>query len=86
MVEMCDSPVHQETRYDRQLRLWGEHGQAALEGARVLCIGVNATTCEVYIGLFCIYFMTPFLTPMIFSTVSFILKPRNVKCANIQFF
>ena len=47
MVEMCDSPVQQETRYDRQLRLWGEHGQAALEGARVLCIGVNATTCEV---------------------------------------
>jgi len=47
MVEMCDSPVQQETRYDRQLRLWGEHGQSALEASSVLFIGVNATTCEV---------------------------------------
>ena len=28
MVEICDSPVQQEVRYDRQLRLWGEHGQS----------------------------------------------------------
>jgi amyloid beta precursor protein binding protein 1 len=47
MVKMCASPVQQETRYDRQIRLWGEHGQLALEQSRVLFIGVNATTCEV---------------------------------------
>lgn len=44
---MCDSPVQQDTRYDRQLRLWGEHGQAILEASRVLIIGVNTTSCEV---------------------------------------
>lgn len=28
-------------KYDRQLRLWGDHGQAALEGAHI-CV-INAT-------------------------------------------
>jgi len=46
MSEVCDSPVRREVRYDRQLRLWGEHGQTGLESARVLIIGVNATTAE----------------------------------------
>ncbi|CBY43113.1 unnamed protein product, partial [Oikopleura dioica] len=44
--EMCDSPVQQDTRYDRQIRLWGDHGQTALENAHVLVAGVNTTSCE----------------------------------------
>ena len=36
----------QKVRYDRQLRLWGEHGQNGLESARVLICGVNSTTTE----------------------------------------
>ncbi|GAB6020415.1 NEDD8-activating enzyme E1 regulatory subunit [Chamberlinius hualienensis] len=34
-------------KYDRQLRLWGDHGQAALEAAQVCLINANATGCEV---------------------------------------
>lgn len=44
--EMCDSPVQQDARYDRQIRLWGDHGQTALENAHVLVAGVNTTSCE----------------------------------------
>jgi len=46
MGEVCDSPIQREVRYDRQLRLWGEHGQSALEKASILVCGVNTTTCE----------------------------------------
>ena len=34
-------------RYDRQLRLWGDHGQATLEGARVCLINATATGTEI---------------------------------------
>ena len=34
-------------RYDRQLRLWGDHGQVALERARVCLIGATATGTEI---------------------------------------
>ena len=34
-------------RYDRQLRLWGDHGQTALEKAKVCLIGAPATATEV---------------------------------------
>ena len=34
-------------RYDRQLRLWGDHGQVALEKARVCLIGATATATEI---------------------------------------
>ena len=34
-------------RYDRQLRLWGDHGQLALERARVCVINATATATEV---------------------------------------
>ncbi|CAG5094310.1 Oidioi.mRNA.OKI2018_I69.XSR.g13442.t1.cds [Oikopleura dioica] len=44
--EMCDSPVQQDIRYDRQIRLWGDHGQTALENAHVLVCGVTTTSCE----------------------------------------
>ena len=33
-------------RYDRQLRLWGDHGQRSLETSHVLVVGANVTTCE----------------------------------------
>lgn len=33
-------------KYDRQLRLWGAHGQEALESANVLLIGATSTGCE----------------------------------------
>lgn len=34
-------------RYDRQLRLWGDHGQAALERAHVCLIHATATGTEI---------------------------------------
>ncbi|KAL3312285.1 NEDD8-activating enzyme E1 regulatory subunit, partial [Cichlidogyrus casuarinus] len=36
-----------ENRYDRQLRLWGNHGQQALEEAHVCLIGATAVGCEI---------------------------------------
>ncbi|KAM8799502.1 NEDD8-activating enzyme E1 regulatory subunit [Eudromia elegans] len=36
-----------EQRYDRQLRLWGDHGQEALESAHVCVINATATGTEV---------------------------------------
>lgn len=38
---------HKTKKYDRQLRLWGDHGQAALEKAKVCLIGATATGTEV---------------------------------------
>ena len=42
------SPSSEKSRrYDRQLRLWGDHGQHALERSHVLLLGsANATACE----------------------------------------
>ena len=34
-------------KYDRQLRLWGDHGQAALGKAKVCLIGATATATEI---------------------------------------
>lgn len=36
-----------DKRYDRQLRLWGDHGQAALEAARVCLLNASATGTEI---------------------------------------
>ncbi|XP_039359637.1 NEDD8-activating enzyme E1 regulatory subunit isoform X1 [Mauremys reevesii] len=36
-----------ERRYDRQLRLWGDHGQEALEAAHVCVINATATGTEI---------------------------------------
>ena len=36
-----------DKRYDRQLRLWGDHGQAALERARVCLINATSTGSEI---------------------------------------
>ncbi|KAF8273387.1 hypothetical protein EI94DRAFT_1715778 [Lactarius quietus] len=40
-------PDSKTRRYDRQLRLWAATGQAALESARVLVIGSNATATSI---------------------------------------
>lgn len=39
-------PTEKAARYDRQLRLWGDHGQAALESAHVCLINASATGTE----------------------------------------
>ncbi|XP_065912451.1 NEDD8-activating enzyme E1 regulatory subunit-like [Dysidea avara] len=44
---MSDLPTEKTTRYDRQLRLWGDHGQALLEAAHVCLINASATGTEI---------------------------------------
>ena len=39
-------PTEKAARYDRQLRLWGDHGQAALESAHICLINASATGTE----------------------------------------
>ena len=43
------SPLQSEKakRYDRQLRLWGDHGQTALEKANICLINATATGTEI---------------------------------------
>lgn len=40
-------PLDKQKKYDRQLRLWGDHGQSALERARVCLINASATGTEI---------------------------------------
>lgn len=40
-------PDRKQIQYDRQLRLWGDHGQKALENGRVCLIGANALGTEI---------------------------------------
>lgn len=40
-------PTKKDTRYDRQLRLWAQNGQAALETAHVCLIGASPLGCEI---------------------------------------
>lgn len=44
MKSPCDG--EKSKRYDRQLRLWGDHGQASLESAHVCLINATATGTE----------------------------------------
>ena len=37
------APTLKDTRYDRQLRLWGDSGQRALESAKICLINATAT-------------------------------------------
>jgi len=39
-------PIQKEQKYDRQLRLWGNDGQTALENARICLINATATATE----------------------------------------
>jgi len=40
-------PSHKVERYDRQLRLWGDHGQTLLESSHVCLINATATGTEI---------------------------------------
>lgn len=44
---MANSPTEKATRYDRQLRLWGDHGQILLEAAHVCLINASAVGTEI---------------------------------------
>lgn len=44
---MANPPTEKATRYDRQLRLWGDHGQILLEAAHVCLINASATGTEI---------------------------------------
>jgi len=47
VVSQTPNATRMETsRYDRQLRLWGDEGQARLASARVCAIGATPATCE----------------------------------------
>ena len=43
---MANAPTDKATRYDRQLRLWGDHGQVLLEAAHVCLINASAVGTE----------------------------------------
>jgi hypothetical protein len=45
---MADSQVgdNKSKKYDRQVRIWGTHGQAALEQGRICCLGATAVASE----------------------------------------
>ncbi|XP_074640964.1 NEDD8-activating enzyme E1 regulatory subunit-like isoform X2 [Tubulanus polymorphus] len=47
MSQVKKSGLDKNNKYDRQLRLWGDHGQAALEQARVCLINASATGTEI---------------------------------------
>lgn len=40
-------PSKKNQRYDRQLRLWGDHGQDALSSASICCVGASAVATEI---------------------------------------
>ncbi|XP_066509924.1 NEDD8-activating enzyme E1 regulatory subunit-like [Hoplias malabaricus] len=44
---MAEQKTNKEQRYDRQLRLWGDHGQEALENAHICLINCCATGTEI---------------------------------------
>ena len=43
---MSSEQDEQTRKYDRQLRLWGAHGQAALMGAHILLVGAGPAGTE----------------------------------------
>ncbi|MFT7816777.1 NEDD8-activating enzyme E1 regulatory subunit isoform X2 [Arapaima gigas] len=47
MAHNATEKSNKEQRYDRQLRLWGDHGQEALENAHVCLINATATGTEI---------------------------------------
>uniref|UniRef100_A0AAY4B051 THIF-type NAD/FAD binding fold domain-containing protein n=1 Tax=Denticeps clupeoides TaxID=299321 RepID=A0AAY4B051_9TELE len=44
---MAANKAAKEQKYDRQLRLWGDHGQEALENAHVCLVNATATGTEI---------------------------------------
>ncbi|UJR23369.1 hypothetical protein I4U23_026378 [Adineta vaga] len=47
LMSITSVPNTKQIQYDRQLRLWGDHGQKALESGRVCLIGANALGTEI---------------------------------------
>ncbi|KAL8589935.1 hypothetical protein ACOMHN_024022 [Nucella lapillus] len=47
MAETKGPALDKNNKYDRQLRLWGDHGQLALESSRVCLINATATGTEI---------------------------------------
>ncbi|XP_073257022.1 NEDD8-activating enzyme E1 regulatory subunit-like [Porites lutea] len=45
--KMSKVALDKNKKYDRQLRLWGDHGQQALEGAKICLINATATGTEI---------------------------------------
>lgn len=45
-TQVHDQPDAHTQRYDRQLRLWANSGQTALENARILVVGANPTATQ----------------------------------------
>lgn len=41
-----------EIRYDRQIRLWGDHGQSSIEASSVCVLGSSALGCSVFLYYF----------------------------------
>lgn len=47
-MDMATGPPNaKEKKYDRQLRLWGQNGQQALEASHICLVNASATGCEV---------------------------------------
>lgn len=46
-MSRTSAPSSKQIQYDRQLRLWGDHGQKSLESASVCLIGGNALGTEI---------------------------------------
>lgn len=46
-MSQSSGPDTKQIQYDRQLRLWGDHGQKALESGRVCLIGANGLGTEI---------------------------------------
>lgn len=46
MAAAADPRSKKEQKYDRQIRLWGLHGQELLEAANIALVGANAVGCE----------------------------------------
>uniref|UniRef100_A0A4W4FLX4 NEDD8-activating enzyme E1 regulatory subunit n=1 Tax=Electrophorus electricus TaxID=8005 RepID=A0A4W4FLX4_ELEEL len=46
-MTMADHKTNKDQRYDRQLRLWGDHGQEALENAHVCLVNAAASGTEI---------------------------------------
>lgn len=47
MTERLEVPSQRAERYDRQLRLWGDHGQSLLESSHICLINATATGTEI---------------------------------------
>jgi amyloid beta precursor protein binding protein 1 len=46
-MNKSSAPDRKQIQYDRQLRLWGDHGQKSLESSRICLIGANALGTEI---------------------------------------